>query len=74
MTQRFPDVKQTLLQRCHNVIVLAGKSPPPPISINESQIERADKLSILGLIITRDLKWNDHVEKQSIRHPSESTY
>jgi hypothetical protein len=37
--------------------------PPPPISINESQIERADKLSILGLTITMDLKWNDHVEK-----------
>ena len=34
-----------------------------PISINESQIERADKLSILGLTITKDLKWNDHVEK-----------
>ena len=34
-----------------------------PISINESQIERADKLSILGLTVTKDLKWNDHVEK-----------
>ncbi len=37
--------------------------PPPPSVFNESQIERADKLSILGLTITRDLKWNDHVEK-----------
>jgi hypothetical protein len=35
----------------------------PPIIINGSQIERAEKLSILGLSITRDLKWNEHVDK-----------
>ena len=34
----------------------------PPVIINESQIERVEKLSILGLSI-RDLKWNDYVDK-----------
>ena len=35
----------------------------PRISINGSQIERFEKLSILGSSITRDLKWNDLVDK-----------
>ena len=51
--------------KCKEFVVSFKRNEPnfSPISINESQIERADKLSILGLTITRDLKWNDHVEK-----------
>ena len=51
--------------KCKEFVVSFKRNEPnfSPISINESQIERADKLSILGLTITKDLKWNDHVEK-----------
>ena len=51
--------------KCKEFVVSFKRNEPnfSPISINESQIERADKLSILALTITKDLKWNDHVEK-----------
>ena len=52
--------------KCKEFVVSAfkGNQPNfPPISINGSQIGRVEKLSILGLSITRDLKWNDHVDK-----------
>ena len=51
--------------KCKEFVVSFKRNQPnfPPISINESQIKRVEKLSILGLSITRDLKWNDHVDK-----------
>ena len=51
--------------KCKELVVSfkRNQSNFPPISINGSQIERVEKLSILGLSITRDLKWNDHVDK-----------
>ena len=51
--------------KCKDFVVSFKRNQPnfPPISINGSQIERVEKLSILGLSITRDLKWNDHVDK-----------
>ena len=51
--------------KCKELVVSFKRNKPnfPPISINGSQIERVEKLSILGLSITRDLKWNDHVDK-----------
>ena len=51
--------------KCKEFVVSFKRNQPnfPPISINGSQIERVEKLSILGLSITRDLKWNDHVDK-----------
>ena len=51
--------------KCKEFVVSFKRNEPnfSPISIDESQIERADKLSILDLTITKDLKWNDHVEK-----------
>ena len=51
--------------KCKEFVVSFKRNQPNflPISINGSQIERVEKLSILGLSITRDLKWNDHVEK-----------
>ena len=51
--------------KCKGFAVSFKKNRPnfPPISINGLQIERVEKLSILGLSIIRDLKWNDHVDK-----------
>ena len=51
--------------KCKEFVVSFKRNQPnfPPISINGSQIERVEKLSILGLSITRDLKLNDHVDK-----------
>ena len=51
--------------KCKEFVVSFKRNQPnfPPISINGSHIERVEKLSILGLSITRDLKWNDHVDK-----------
>ena len=44
--------------KCKEFVVSFKRNQPnfPPISINGSQIERVEKLS-------RDLKWNDHVDK-----------
>jgi hypothetical protein len=54
--------------KCKEFVVSFKRNEPnfSPISINESQIERADKSSILGLTITKDLKWNDHVERSHL--------
>ena len=51
--------------KCKEFVVSFKRNQPnfPPIIINGPQIERAEKLSILGLSITRDLKWNEHVDK-----------
>ena len=56
---------QLNLSKCKEFVVFFKRNQPnfPPISINGSQIERVEKLSILGLSITRDLKWNDYVDK-----------
>ena len=39
----------------------------PPIFVNGTIIERVKKAEILGLVITDDLKWNDHVNKITIK-------
>ena len=56
---------QLNLSKCKEFVVSFKRNQPnfPTISTNGSQIERVEKLSILGLSITRDLKWNDHVDK-----------
>lgn len=36
--------------------------PPPSLSINNSSLQVAPKLKILGLIIQNDLRWNSQVE------------
>ena len=39
----------------------------PPIFVNGRIIERVKKAEILGLVITGDVKWNDHVNKITIK-------
>ncbi|CAB3985970.1 Hypothetical predicted protein [Paramuricea clavata] len=38
-----------------------------PIKINGIKVERVEKATILGLLITQDMKWNAHADKITTR-------
>lgn len=54
--------------KCKEIMVIFNREQPhyPPI-VNGTTIERVKKAEILGLVITDDLKWNEHVNKITIK-------
>ena len=55
--------------KCKEIMVNFSREQPdyPPILVNGTIIERVKKAEILGLVITDDLKWNEHVNKITIK-------
>ena len=51
--------------KCKEMMITFQRNQPDftPITINGTTINRVKKATILGLSITDDLKWNEHVEK-----------
>ena len=54
-----------MLEKCKEMGInfQRNESKFPPIMINGTNIVRINKASILGLLITQDLKWKAHVGK-----------
>ena len=50
--------------KCKELIVCFQKIPPPysPITIDGMQFQRVSSAKVLGVTISNDLKWNDHVD------------
>ena len=50
--------------KCKELIVCFQKIPPPysPITIDGVQFQRVSSAKVLGVTISNDLKWNDHVD------------
>ena len=55
--------------KCKEIMVDFSCEQPdyPPYFVNGTIIERIMKAEILWLVITDDLKWNDHVNKIAIK-------
>ena len=55
--------------KCKEIMINFNREQPdyPPILVNGTIIERVRKVEILGLVITDDLKWNEHVNKITIK-------
>ena len=55
--------------KCKEIMVNFSREQPdyPPILVNGTIIERVKKAEVLGLVITDDLKWNEHVNKITIK-------
>ena len=51
--------------KCKEIVINFQRNEPVflQITINGTNIERVEKTTILGLLITQDLKWNAHVDK-----------
>ena len=51
--------------KCKEIVINFQRNEPvfPPIEINGINVERVEKATILGLLITQDMKWNAHVDK-----------
>ena len=55
--------------KCKEILVNFSREQPDysPNFVNGTIIERVKKAEILGLVITDDLKWSDHVTKITIK-------
>ena len=54
--------------KCKELVICFKKTPPSygPIKIDGVQFERVSSAKVLGVTISNDLKWNDHVDTITI--------
>ena len=54
-----------MLSRVKTKEMLIGplaKNPPPPLSLNGTLVDRVSSFKLLGVHISTDLKWKEHVQ------------